>query len=139
MKTLTFALEMEATHDPSEISSVIVQKPDTPPVTDAFAMTLTIQDIAVDMSVLLGINLMTLGELALGSILNMDNLLPCIRSAVEQAAVTQLSVRVSTVSPPEITGFLDREMNTAVNTATDAFFYMYQSVLLRALPSQFLW
>lgn len=28
-------------------------------------------------------------------------------------------------------------MNTAVNTATDAFFYMYQSVLLQALPNFF--
>ena len=136
-KELEFKLEMEATHDPSEISDVIVQKPDSPPVTDAFTMVLTVSDIAVDMSVLLGINIETLGDLALGSLLDVNNLLPCVRSAVEQAAVTQLLVQVDAVSPPQIIGFLDQEMNTAINTATNAFFNMYQSVLLQAIPNFF--
>ncbi|KAL3789344.1 hypothetical protein HJC23_006498 [Cyclotella cryptica] len=136
-KELTFILEMEATHDPSEISDVIVQKPDSPPITESFTMEMTFKEIAVDLSVLLGINMETLGELALGSILYIDNILPCIRSAVEHSAVTQLLVEVSQVSPPNITGFLDDQMNTAINMATDAFFYMYQSVLLQAVPSFF--
>ena len=136
-KELEFKLEMEATHDPSEISDVIVQKPDSPLVTDVFTMVLTVSDIAVDMSVLLGINIETLGDLALGSLLDVNNLLPCVRSAVEQAAVTQLLVQVDAVSPPQIIGFLDQEMNTAINTATNAFFNMYQSVLLQAIPNFF--
>ena len=136
-KQLTFILELEATHDPGEISDVIVQKPDAPPVTDAFTMTLTVQDVAVDMAVLLAINTKVLGDLALGSILYLDNLLPCVQSAVEKLAVTQLLVEVGSISAPEITGFLDTEMNLAVNVATDAFFYMYQPVLLQALPNFF--
>ena len=136
-KELTFQLEMEATHDPSEISDVIVQKPDAPPVTDAFTMVMTVSDIAVDMSVLLGINIETLGDLALGSLLDLNNILSCVRSAVEEAAVTQLLVQVAAVSPPKIIGFLDQEMNTAINAATDALFNMYHSVLLQAIPNFF--
>jgi hypothetical protein len=134
---LTFRLEMDATHDPSQIADVLVQKPDTPPVTDSFGMVISVKDVEVDMSVLLGINIETLGESVLGSIMYLDNLLPCIRSAVERAAVTQLLVQVAEVTSPEIHGFLDEQMTTVINAATTAFFSMYQSVILQALPSFF--
>lgn len=100
-------------------------------------MTFDVEDIEVDFSIFLGVNRATLGNLQLGSILRIDDIMPCVFSAIDQSTFTKLSVSVPYLLPPTLSGFSDDGLNEIVSVGAEAMFHMYDQVLLRAMPSFF--
>ena len=145
LEYLTLVLEMEvAMHHASSESDAVVAltgETDSPPIQESFTIEFTVKDVHVDFSLFLGINTQTLGAVLLGSVIYTANILPCILGAVDDAEVTALSVTVSDIVPPTVSGFLDDGSGSVfdhiISSGVEALFSMYKGVLIRAIPNFF--
>ncbi|KAL9181701.1 hypothetical protein ACHAXT_012044 [Thalassiosira profunda] len=138
LEYLTVRVEMEATLSPSSKSDAIISaNGDVEPVTETFVVEFTVNDVAVDFAVFLGINKQTLGQIQLGSIIFMENILPCALGAVDEFELTALSVSVSDVTSPILSGFSDPGLDHVISTGAQALFEMYEPALIDAVPGFF--
>ena len=135
LQYLWVEIEMEAEMKASSLSDAIIVAPNAPPITERFKIDITLTDLDLDFSFLLGINTETLGSLQLGSLLDTNNILSCLLSTVEELAFSELKMTVSDVIPPKLNGFLDEGIDYIITQLADALFDMYEAVLKRALPN----
>ena len=119
------------------MSSAVIAASNSEPITEIFTVDFTLKDIDIDLSILLGLNKEKLGKLELFSILHTENILPCILSAVDTALFTGLSVAVSDMVPPTLSGFLDSGIDQIMSNGAVALFHMYENALIRAMPNFF--
>ena len=100
-------------------------------------MTIALNDIDIDFSLLAALNTETLGNMQLGPLLNTQSILQCLLAAAEKLSFTELSISVSDVVPPALEGFLDTGIDKIVSKGAIALFDMYENVLLKAMPNFF--
>eukprot|EP00584_Thalassiosira_punctigera_P024525 CAMPEP_0172548162 /NCGR_PEP_ID=MMETSP1067-20121228/17531_1 /TAXON_ID=265564 ORGANISM="Thalassiosira punctigera, Strain Tpunct2005C2" /NCGR_SAMPLE_ID=MMETSP1067 /ASSEMBLY_ACC=CAM_ASM_000444 /LENGTH=1499 /DNA_ID=CAMNT_0013335357 /DNA_START=220 /DNA_END=4719 /DNA_ORIENTATION=- len=131
------SIEMEAEMKASSLEDAAIVASSSPPLTENFAVDFTVSGIEIDASVFLGINVESLGNLELGSLLHSQNILPCLLSAVDDAKFTGLSVSVSDMDPPRLSGFVDSGIDHLVSTGAAAMFEMYEKVMIKAMPNFF--
>ena len=141
MDSLTFILNMEAVIQPSSKSDAVVTSAPTEDgdskVEESFTIEIIAQDIDIRFSLFMGVNNATLGQMPLGSIIHVNNILPCALSIVDDAEVTELVVTISDVDTPRLSGFIDEGTNHLITTMADGIFSMYESVLFKAMPKFF--
>lgn len=147
LEYLTLVMDMELVMQQSTSanegsSMVAIADSDAPPIRESFKVEFTARDIELDFAIFLGINTQTLGSTSLGSVIYVSNILPCIQSAIDEAEITSISMSVSEIDPPVVTGFLDdgsgSGLDDIISTVINALFAMYEPVLAKALPNFFI-
>ena len=134
---LDIALDIESVMKASSKEDAVIVAENSPPITELFTVNLKVTDITVDFSLFLGINLDNLGDLRLGSVLDMTSILPCLLNAIDNLSVTELSVKVEDMVPPSLSGFLDSGVDYLISKGAKSLFHMYEAVLIRAMPNFF--
>eukprot|EP00581_Thalassiosira_minuscula_P006165 CAMPEP_0183743138 /NCGR_PEP_ID=MMETSP0737-20130205/65061_1 /TAXON_ID=385413 /ORGANISM="Thalassiosira miniscula, Strain CCMP1093" /LENGTH=2172 /DNA_ID=CAMNT_0025978745 /DNA_START=179 /DNA_END=6698 /DNA_ORIENTATION=+ len=134
---LFFKLDMEAVMKASSKSDAVIVAPNSPPITEQFTIDVAVMGIEIDVSFFIGVNTQSLGNLELGSLLHSQNILSCLLSAVDDARLTGLSISVSDIVPPNLSGFIDAGIDHLISTGADALFEMYENVLIKAMPNFF--
>ena len=141
MDSLTFILNMEAVIQPSSKSDAVVTSAVTEDggskVEETFTIEITAHDVDIRFSLFMGVNNATLGKMPLGSIIHINNILPCALSIVDNAEVTELVVSISDVETPILSGFIDEGTSHLITTMADGIFSMYEQVLFKAMPKFF--
>jgi hypothetical protein len=138
---LAFALGVRAEMRPSSESSGAAAAAndidDSPVVRENFTIGIGMRDVLVTFSLFLGANNGTLDGMPLGSIIDFENILPCVLTAVEDAKITEVVVTASDVEAPTLYGLDDADGGTGylVTAVADALFDVYGQVLSNALPS----
>lgn len=134
---LDIAVEVEAVMKASSKEDAVIVAENSPPIKELFTINFKVTEIDVDFSIFLGIDLENVGNLKLGSILDMSSIFPCLLNAIDKISVTELSVKVADMIPPTLTGFLDQGVDYLMSKLADALFHMYEAVFLRATPNFF--
>ncbi|KAL7552892.1 hypothetical protein ACHAWF_016142 [Thalassiosira exigua] len=117
--------------------ALVAATADSPPLFESFVVDVTFRDVEIDFALLMGINTETLGGVSLGSVMHTKNILPCALGAMDRFEFTSLSVAVSDLVPPTLSGFRDPRMDKLITEGSEAMFAMYDSVLVRAMPGIF--
>jgi hypothetical protein len=99
---------------------------DTPVVVETFTIGIAVRDVLVTLSLFVAANNATLGDMPLGSIVDVNNILPCAIMIVDNAKITKLVVTASDVSVPTLNGLDDANGGTGyiLSTFADALFAM---------------
>lgn len=100
-------------------------------------LTVELEDVSVSMALLLAIDLGIFESIELGSILHVENILPCILSAVREAGVTQLRVSVGSVRSFSVSGFQSSEISLALEDISRKIQDTYADDILSSLPGFF--
>mmetsp|Transcript_2764 Transcript_2764/g.4053 ORF Transcript_2764/g.4053 Transcript_2764/m.4053 type:complete len:1455 (+) Transcript_2764:100-4464(+) len=134
---LDIVVEIESVMKASSKDDAVIVAGNSPPIKELFTVDFKVTDITVDFSIFLGINLDTLGNLQLGSVLDMTFIFPCLLNAIDNLSITELSVKVEDMVPPTLSGFLDPGVDYLISKGAKSLFHMYEAVLIRAMPNFF--
>mmetsp|Transcript_12710 Transcript_12710/g.12316 ORF Transcript_12710/g.12316 Transcript_12710/m.12316 type:complete len:287 (-) Transcript_12710:511-1371(-) len=104
---------------------------------EVMTVTIGVTDLEVSLGVLLAIDQDALGNLELGSLLHMKNILPCILSSMYRFEVSQMAVSVGNIDVPTIDGFVSQETKDVISSSIDAIFEKYKSVMIESTPATF--
>jgi hypothetical protein len=104
-------------------------------VQESFVIDMIASDINLSAGLLLAMNLDQIGGLPLGSMLDLNNVLPCIVSAIYKLQLTSLLVESMTIEQPIVTGFESRGFQRIVSDSLDAMFTAFEPILSQALPN----
>jgi hypothetical protein len=102
-----------------------------------FKLTVELEDFSVSMAMLLAVDLGTFESIELGSILHLENILPCILSTVHEADVTQLRASVGSLRSFSVTGFQSSEISLALEDISRKIQDTYADAVLSSLPGFF--
>jgi len=107
-------------------------------ITEHFQIRVGFDDVSASLTTLLAITRDSLSKLGVGTMLYMDNLLPCGLSLFhESVGVTGLDVSIGNIQEPVIDGFISLGLDKTISEIIEAIFLMYEDILLNALPSIF--
>jgi len=134
---LYIEVEMEASMKPSSQSNAIIISPNSQPIVESFIVDFSITQLELDLSIFLGMNTQSIGELELGSLLFTKNILPCLLSIMDDVQITNFNLSVNDIIPPKLSGFLDTGLDVIMTQAADALFSMYENVIKIVLPNFF--
>jgi len=134
---LYIEVEMEASMKPSSQSNAIIISPNSQPIIESFIVDFSITQLELDISLFLGMNTQSIGELELGSLLFTKNILPCLLSIMDDIQITNFNLSVNDIIPPKLSGFIDTGLDTLMTQAADALFSMYENVIKLVLPNFF--
>ena len=130
-ESLSFAFDVEAEIRPAS--------GDSPVIRETFTIEVAMQEVFVDLYIFIGVNNIngTLGDMPLGSIVDVEHLLSCLLTIVDDANITELVVNATEVRVPILYGLDDASGGTGylIKAMADALFAMYGQVLSYALPS----
>jgi len=130
---IDLTLVMKAsTHETSIIVNV-----DNPPVVEHITLTTGVRDLKFSSGVLVAIDGDALGNLQLGSMLHMDQMVGCAMSTIVALDVAQLSVQIGDIITPQMNGFISVGLDRVVNELVHVVFHMYEAVALKAMPNYF--
>jgi hypothetical protein len=104
---------------------------------DVMTISVGLTDLRVSLGLLLAINQDLLGNLNLGSLLHMKNILPCLLSSLHQFNITQLAVSIEDLEKPTINGFISQEVKDAISLSIDAVFEKYKTTMIESIPVLF--
>lgn len=134
---LDVVVEMEALMKASSKDDAVIVAENSPPIKESFTIDFKVTDVEVDFSFFLGLSLEDLGNLQLGSILDMSSIFPCLLNAIDIVSVTELAVNVSDMEAPTLVGFLDKGVDYLITKMADVLFHMYENVLILRMPNFF--
>jgi hypothetical protein len=132
-------LEFDLTVDikPSTLEDAVLQDATSNGISEQITVDFRVQDINVDASIYLVIDEEALGAMELGSLLLMDNLLPCLLSAMHDAKLAGLFVEPQNIKIPTLNGFVSRGLDRVLTGAAEAAFDMYKGALASTIPNIF--
>ena len=110
------------------------QNGETIKVTENVTFVLQVGQIEVTAAVLLAIDYKLLGALQLGSLLELNNILPCLISTLVAFDIPQLHVSVESIQTPSIRGFDSPGLNLLAVTLIEGLFELYDDAIASALP-----
>ena len=117
-------------------SSIIVDS-SNPPVIEHITLTTGIRDVVFSAGILMAIDGDALGDLQIGSLLHMDQIVGCAMSTVIALDVCQLSVSIGDIVAPQMNGFISVGLDRVANELVNTVFLMYEAVALKAMPHFF--
>uniref|UniRef100_A0A7R9WEW7 Uncharacterized protein n=1 Tax=Pseudictyota dubia TaxID=2749911 RepID=A0A7R9WEW7_9STRA len=120
-----------------EVSVAIDMEPDSPGDAEVMTFGVTMTDIEATIAFLVALDLDRLGSLPLGSILRIEQILPCVLSSMHAVNLTQFSVSVGDISEPDIHGFISPDTKNAIEEVSRAIFGTYKSDLIEGVPNFF--
>ncbi|KAL3919794.1 MAG: hypothetical protein SGILL_003576 [Bacillariaceae sp.] len=132
-------LEFDITVDikPSTLDNAVLQDATSKGISERITIDFKVEDIDVDASIYLVVDEEALGAMELGSLLSMDNLLPCLTSVVHDAQLASLFVDPQTITIPTLTGFVSPGLDRVITGAVEAAFDMYKGALANTIPNIF--
>lgn len=96
--------------------------------------TLELADIEASIGGLLVLDLDILGSLELGSIMNIENIFPCILSGARGSSLSQLLVNVGSLETLSVTGFQSADISSAVENTTATILQHYGDLIRDSIP-----
>ncbi len=130
-------LDFNITIKPSTKDNSLIEEGSEPEIHEEMTITAGISDIDVDFHFLLAVNKDKIGDLRLGSITNITNILPCALDTLYQVQVSGFAVDAYQIDTPTLSGFLSPGIDRVVSDSSNAVFKMYQASLTKALPNIF--
>eukprot|EP00980_Cylindrotheca_fusiformis_P014864 scaffold4056_cov115-Cylindrotheca_fusiformis.AAC.8 len=100
-------------------------------------LSLEFGDIDVSLSLLLALDIDSLGDLKLQSMLEMKNILPCILTAAHSAELSEFQVLAGTIKKFAITGFRSEELNAAAAESSRVMLEKYGQKVVSSIPGIF--
>eukprot|EP00978_Attheya_sp_CCMP212_P013395 scaffold33693_cov49-Attheya_sp.AAC.10 len=97
----------------------------------------SLHNVVMRLALLFAIDLHELGEIQLGGVLNIDNILSCILSRVRDASISQLLVEVGSLDEPTVKGFVSDDLEDFISSFIQNSFGAFRSDLVSALPIVF--
>ena len=140
MEYLRFEVNVVLDIKPSTLEDSMIQDlSDDVGIVENVQIKFGIDDIAANLSVLLAIDQDKFNSLAIGPLLFDTNLLSCLMTSVfnDNAQVSDLAVSVGNLQEPTLDGFISKGIDDLVTKSVEGIFLMYESAVLRALPSIF--
>jgi len=101
---------------------------------DKASISIGMANIAVNMSTLVAVDLVQLGEIELQSLLSIDQLLSCFLSKLHDFSISQLLVSVGAIGDPKIEGFLPKHLAEKVASSGRILFDSFRTDLANAIP-----
>jgi len=99
-----------------------------------FTVKIGLNNLRATISFILDLEAEKLGNIALGSFMESDNVLPCLLSAVHQLHILQMNVTAMSIDEPNISGFISQSTKEKIGVASKVIFRNYESVILQAIP-----
>lgn len=103
-------------------------------IQESFTATMDLNNVDINFAAYLGINKSTLGGLKIGSLLHVEDILPCLLSAVDAFQLTTLDVSFDELTTPMLSGFEDEGLEYVISNSMLALYEMYEATLVKALP-----
>lgn len=97
----------------------------------------SLEDVAILLTTFVAIDLEPLGDIKMGSVLDLDNVLPCLFSRFYDFDLPQLLVTADRVVDPVIQGFVDPEFLSDASESLTELFDRFRSDLKAAIPKVF--
>lgn len=136
--SLTFHVHCSVFVQPSQRSdSYIGSTHNNVTVSETTIVSLQFDDVDAVASFLVAFDDVELARLQLGSLMQSDELLPCILSTLYRLELATVSVTVGTMGPPTITPFKSSGLESVFNNSMGALVNVYQDIALRSLPAFF--
>lgn len=132
-------LEVDVTLDikPSTREDAILQGSTSEGITERINIDIGVENLDVVAALFLVVDEEALGGMEVGSLLQVDNLLPCLLSIVHSVQLSGLHVDPQVISLPTLTGFVSPGIDRIITEAVEAAFEMYSGVLEYAIPNVF--
>ena len=100
-------------------------------------LSLELADVDISLALLLALDLDLMGSLQFSSILHIKNILPCLLSAAQAAALTELKVSVGSITSFVIDGFQSSELSAAAAESSRVILEKYGATILSSIPAFF--
>jgi hypothetical protein len=104
---------------------------------DTMTVSFSLYDVAVQVPMVLAIDLDRLGEIELGTILWTNYMFSCMLAGAHAVHIPELHVKVGRIDNPVIEGFLSPELLSAVKTISQTLFDTFGEDLVSAIPRIF--
>lgn len=134
---LTVEFDITVDIKPSSLDDAILQDPTSNGITERITVDFGVDNVEVLASLLAVIDETRLGDMELGSLMNTEDLIPCLLSVVDQAKLVGLDVDPQEVNEPTLSGFISPGLDRVISDSAVAAFAMYTGVLRQSLPKIF--
>lgn len=101
---------------------------------DEATLSFEVNDVEVDTSLLLAVNLEELGTMEVGSVLNLRDIIPCLVPKLHAIDLTQLLLSPAIFNEPYISGFLSGSRQKLLQSSTKQFFQVFKDDVVAAIP-----
>jgi hypothetical protein len=132
-------LEFDVTVDikPSTLEDAVLQDATSSGISERILIDFGVRNVDVVASLFLVIDQDALGGMELGSLLSLENLLPCFMSIIHDVQLSGLSVDPQNLDVPTLTGFVSPGLDRVITGAVEAAFDMYSGALAETIPNIF--
>jgi len=101
---------------------------------ETVTISLILNDVEIEVSVLMAMDQDLLGELMIGSLLNTKNVFPCLLSATHSVGLSEFVMNVGDIEEFSISGIISDETDQSLQRITSAIFDKYKQIVLNAWP-----
>ena len=95
------------------------------------------QDVSLTLAAMTGIHFDEIGDIKLGSLLDVNNAISCLLSSMEAIHITEFVVSAKEMNRLEIDGFVYDYWSHAFNASLNALIDDYEETILSSLPNLF--
>ena len=117
-----------------DIDMLLQMKQTDETIQESFTATMDLNNVAINFAAFLGINKSTLGGLKIGSLLHVEDILPCLLSAIDFQLTTLDIISFDELTTPMLSGFEDEGLEYVISNSMLALYEMYEATLAKALP-----
>ena len=107
------------------------------PSSNNMTIAFSFSGVAVELPLLLAMDIDKLGEMELQRVLKTNTILQCLLPGAHKAYIPKLNVTVGTAAKPVIGGFVSSELEATAMSVVQALFDSFGDDLARALPGLF--
>lgn len=136
-KRLTVQISATVEIRPSTLEDSIVETPADAVIVEDITVVSGLGDLTTSVALLSAIDQDLLEKIKLGSILKMDDLLPCMLSTIVEAALSSLAVEAGGIYYPYLSGFTSVGLDRVFDEILMAAFLLYEDVVLQRAPVYF--
>lgn len=134
---LRVVLDVSVNIKPSSLDDAILQDPTSTGISENITMEVGIENVTAVASLLMLVDQDKLGSIQLGSLLQIEDFLPCLLSVLQKTEVVGLMVYPDQVMEPKLSGFISPGLDRILSDSASAAFAMYTGAIRTALPNIF--
>jgi len=135
---LSFEIDLVISLRPSTLADSVIKNPgEVPPVTEHVTVRFALSDIEAELALLLAIDEALYSDVHLISVLDSAKILPCLLTGVHDLRLSSLSVKVGSVAPPTLEGFVGPGLDRLGGEFAATFARLYMGTMLTAMPGFF--
>lgn len=134
---LVVVLDVTVDIKPSSLDDAILKDPTSKGITERITVDFGLKGVDILASLLVLIDEELLGSIQMGSLLHIDEIIPCLMTAVNQVSFVGLDVQVEQIDEPTLHDFISPGMDRIISDSVVAAFSMYEGVLQDTLPKIF--